>query len=178
MSFHSYMKRIESRNNVDLNLIYCAINKNIVFAIVGASLNEPFPGWIDNYQGITSSIIELNYGLYRTEIFQRLLKMDLIPVDLVINLIISVAWHTALTKTKTAKVYNCVSSAQNPLTWIEFMKTMAKMGINYPYENVFMYPNIAAISNVYLLTINRWIEQYIPAYLADIVARIKNEKPR
>lgn len=92
-------------------------------SIVTASLEEPFPGWIDNLNGpsgeknlkwISQCFVErclpnlkLSYGFkgfvtgigkgfIRTCLTDCKLIGDLIPVDIAINLIIAVAWESAL----------------------------------------------------------------------------------
>lgn len=65
-------------------------------SIVTAALREPFPGWIDNLNGPTGLIAGGGKGFIR--VFKAEspdLITDLIPVDLSINLMIAVAWHTA-----------------------------------------------------------------------------------
>ena len=47
---------------------------------------------------------------------------DIIPVDLVVNMILAAAWLTVLTKPGKVPIYHCTSGATNPITWGEVGK--------------------------------------------------------
>jgi fatty acyl-CoA reductase len=68
-------------------------------SIVTAALREPFPGWIDNLNGPTGLIAGGGKGFIRVfKVENAEFVTDLIPVDLSINLMIAVAWRTAMYK--------------------------------------------------------------------------------
>lgn len=68
-------------------------------SIVTAALREPFPGWIDNLNGPTGLIAGGGKGFIRVfKVESSDFVTDLIPVDLSINLMIAVAWRTAMYK--------------------------------------------------------------------------------
>lgn len=50
---------------------------------------------MDNVYGITGIMMEIGRGTIRSIICDQKLTMDLIPVDIVVNTLIGVAWHTA-----------------------------------------------------------------------------------
>lgn len=60
-----------------------------------AAWKEPLSGWIDNLNGPTGLLAGAGKGILRSLLCYRNLVADLIPVDIAINLLISVAWHTA-----------------------------------------------------------------------------------
>jgi alcohol-forming fatty acyl-CoA reductase len=78
-------------------------------SIVTAAWREPIPGWVDNLNGPTGMIAGAGKGVLRTILCYRDLVADLVPVDVCINLMISVAWHTAVSRPKKIVVYNCTS---------------------------------------------------------------------
>lgn len=61
-------------------------------SIVTASIEEPFPGWIDNINGITGIMTEIGRGTISSIMCDKKLIMDLIPVDIVCNMMITAAW--------------------------------------------------------------------------------------
>lgn len=61
-------------------------------SIVTAALNEPFPGWVDNINGITGIMMEISRGTITSIMCNKNLVMDLIPVDIVCNTMIAAAW--------------------------------------------------------------------------------------
>lgn len=61
-------------------------------SIVTASIEEPFSGWIDNINGITGIMTEIGRGTISSIMCDQNLIMDLIPVDIVSNMMIAAAW--------------------------------------------------------------------------------------
>jgi len=58
---------------------------------VTPSLEEPFPGWVDNYSalnGITAGILR---GTYRTMNLRNAKLAEMVPVDLVVNTLLVAA---------------------------------------------------------------------------------------
>lgn len=47
---------------------------------------------------------------------------DLIPVDIVINLMIATAWRTATKKQMDITIYNCCTGGAVPVTWGRFVQ--------------------------------------------------------
>lgn len=68
------------------------------FFLVTASWKEPMPGWVDNMNGPTGMLAGAGKGVLRTLMCHREKVADLIPVDMAINLMITVAWHLATTR--------------------------------------------------------------------------------
>lgn len=62
--------------------------------LVTASWKEPFPGWVDNIAGITGIMMEIGRGSIKSIVCQDDLIVDLIPVDIVVNTLVTAAWHT------------------------------------------------------------------------------------
>lgn len=67
-------------------------------SIVVASWREPFSGWIDNVNGPTGIILGAGKGLIRSMFAERSYVADLVPVDTVINLIVSLGWFAHVYK--------------------------------------------------------------------------------
>lgn len=101
--------------------------------IVTASLNEPFAGWIDNFNGPTGLLSAMAKGLFRTIVCEKKCIADVVPVDIVINLMITAAWRTASHKTNdNLLIYNCCTGQRHPITWGKF--------VNYAIEHVRKHP--------------------------------------
>lgn len=62
-------------------------------SIVTAAIAEPLPGWVDNVNGLTGFMIEIGRGTISSLLCDKSLIMDLIPVDIVCNMMITAAWH-------------------------------------------------------------------------------------
>jgi len=64
-------------------------------SIVTAGLKEPLTGWIDNVNGPTGVILGVAKGFLSVVRGKEELVADLVPVDIAINIMITVAWQTA-----------------------------------------------------------------------------------
>ncbi|CAN7998803.1 unnamed protein product [Ixodes hexagonus] len=71
-------------------------------SIVTAAWQEPIPGWIDNINGPTGLLVASGKGLLRSMLADTEKAADFVPVDVVINTMIIVAWYTATQSLQTA----------------------------------------------------------------------------
>jgi len=86
-------------------------------SIVGASWKEPFPGWIDNFNGPSGLFIACGMGLLRSMIGKPDAIADIVPVDIVSNVIIAAPWYRASVLTNNSAVANNfkLNLTNNPL---------------------------------------------------------------
>ena len=165
---------------------------------VTAAVREPVPGWVDNLNGPTGLLVGAGKGLLRTLHCHRDMVADLIPVDVCINLLISVAWRTAAAPSAAPSaapaaapaaasasscgssevvVYNCVSGAQNPITW----GMLEDIGLSHlrknPYNNVLWYPGGSFKSSRAYNEFCFFTLHVVPAHILDAVARATGKKP-
>ncbi|KAE8606685.1 hypothetical protein XENTR_v10010818 [Xenopus tropicalis] len=88
-------------------------------SIVGASWKEPFPGWIDNFNGPSGLFIAAGKGILRTMRASNNAVADLIPVDVVVNTTLAAAWYSGVNRPRNILVYNCTTGGTNPFHWGE-----------------------------------------------------------
>lgn len=110
------------------------INFYILFKVL-SSLNEPFVGWVDNWNGPTGIVSAVGKGLYRTIMCQKDMRADLVPVDIVINLMIVCAWQTATSQALRLTIYNCCTGQQKPITWERFVRLSIDYMRKHPLGN-------------------------------------------
>lgn len=146
-------------------------------SIVTAAWREPYPGWIDNINGPTGMVLACGKGVLRTMLYNSKACADLIPVDMVINMMISAAWYTAKQRPSTIKVYHCTSGELNGIKWGDIENYVFPLINKYPSEQVFRYPGgTFKESRLY----NQWcdlIDHKLPAYAFDVVMRLIGRKP-
>jgi alcohol-forming fatty acyl-CoA reductase len=71
-----------------------------------SAYREPLRGWVDGWNGPTGVIAAAGKGIFRTMLCDGAMVADLVPVDVVINLLVSVAWHTATARQVHSIRYN------------------------------------------------------------------------
>uniref|UniRef100_A0A672ZYI9 Fatty acyl-CoA reductase n=1 Tax=Sphaeramia orbicularis TaxID=375764 RepID=A0A672ZYI9_9TELE len=147
-------------------------------SIVGASWKEPFPGWIDNFNGPSGIFIAAGKGILRTMRASNDAVADLVPVDVVINATLSAAWYSGSQRPKHILVYNCTTGGINPFHWGEVEYHVISTFKRNPLEQAFRRPNVN-------LTSNHLINQYwiavshkAPAFLYDLYLRLIGREPR
>ena len=55
--------------------------------------------------------------------------LDIVPVDIVVNLLISSAWHTVSNKKNEIQIYHCSTGGLHPFRWGEMGKDLFKLNI-------------------------------------------------
>ncbi|KAL7738356.1 hypothetical protein ACLKA6_006676 [Drosophila palustris] len=146
-------------------------------SIVTASLNEPFAGWVDNFNGPTGLVSALAKGMFRTMMCEKNYVADMVPVDIVINLMIAAAWRTATRKSNNLLIYNCCTGQRNPIIWSEFVKYAMSSVRKHPLEGCLWYPTGDLRMNRPMNTLNCLLKHFLPAYILDGVARLMGKKP-
>eukprot|EP01128_Nolandella_sp_AFSM9_P001892 TRINITY_DN12294_c0_g1_i1.p1 TRINITY_DN12294_c0_g1~~TRINITY_DN12294_c0_g1_i1.p1 ORF type:complete len:425 (-),score=70.03 TRINITY_DN12294_c0_g1_i1:163-1377(-) len=146
-------------------------------SIIGASLDFPVPGWVDSYIGAAGLMAAHGLGVLHCMVGKPEAIFDLIPVDLVANKILTVAYRTATKPEYAGKIYHASSSTSNPITWEGF-----RMAANY-HNRVSPFKN--RIGPAYAFPLSRtgikfqilhYTTSVAPAALADFVAYARGKK--
>ncbi|CAL1267809.1 unnamed protein product [Larinioides sclopetarius] len=146
-------------------------------SIVSAAWKEPYPGWIDNLNGPAGIIVAGGKGVLRTMVTHGEVCADIIPVDVVINLMLAVAWYTAVQRPNSILVYNCTSGPLNKLTWDDIMNETFPSLLKYPSAELFRYPSGSFRRNQYINNLHIAFQHYLPALIVDFMAYIFFQKP-
>lgn len=147
-------------------------------SIVTASMREPVPGWIDNYNGCTGIIVTLALGLLPSILADKKCIADVIPVDVVANMLICAAWHTAVTRPKNVKVYHCTSGTLKSRTWGDLADATQKNILRHPLPDAIRFPKFTMTSSQLWHEMNLWCVHYLPACLIDLALQLYGQKPR
>jgi len=146
-------------------------------SIVGASWREPFPGWIDNFNGPTALFAAIGKGILRTMMGRFNCTADIIPVDVPVNLMIASGWYTGSKRTKDIVVYNSTTGQINKYTWGRLERDCHEGLTKNPLENIFLVPNPRFTTFRLVKHVRSFFEELIPAYIMDSYLRLANRKP-
>ncbi|XP_075545891.1 fatty acyl-CoA reductase 1-like [Dermacentor variabilis] len=147
-------------------------------SIVTASLTEPLPGWIDNYNGCTGVIVVLALGLLPSFLVEKKHLVDIVPVDIVANTLICVAWHTFITRPTYMKVYHCTSGTLQQHTWADLIETMQRAVWRYPLPDGISDHMIFVTNSKLWHNIHVYCLRYLPASAADLALKLMRREPR
>ncbi|XP_070391762.1 fatty acyl-CoA reductase 1-like isoform X3 [Dermacentor albipictus] len=146
-------------------------------SIVTASWKDPFPGWIDNRNCCTDVIVSLGFGLLPSVLLGKNCVADLIPVDVVADTLICVAWQIATTRPTYLRVYNCTSGALQPHTWGEVIKELRRTMMRNPLSSSCGFPSFMVTSSAALHCLTLYGLCLVPAFLGDVALRITGRQP-
>ncbi|KYN30861.1 Fatty acyl-CoA reductase 1 [Trachymyrmex septentrionalis] len=146
-------------------------------SIVGPSLDEPIPGWIDNVYGPMGLFIVGGKGILRVAYLNKTVDEDVIPVDVVIKATLVVIWKLITSTVGSSSfVLNCTSQQCNTFGQdIQMLFDITKKEI--PLEGVIWTPHTILIDNFvqfYTLTI---LLHILPAILIDLVLKFSGRRP-
>ncbi|XP_029010132.1 fatty acyl-CoA reductase 1 isoform X2 [Betta splendens] len=149
-------------------------------SIVGASWKEPFPGWIDNFNGPSGIFIAAGKGILRTMRASNDAVADLVPVDIVINNTIAAAWYSGkqTCRPKNIPIYNCTTGGLNPFHWGEVEYCINMTFKTNPLEQAFRRPNVNLRSNQFTNQYWTTVSHTLPALFYDSYLRLTGHKPR
>ncbi|XP_037993765.1 fatty acyl-CoA reductase 1 isoform X2 [Motacilla alba alba] len=145
-------------------------------SIIGASWKEPFPGWIDNFNGPSGIFIAAGKGILRTMRASNDALADLVPIDVVVNTTLAAAWYSAINRPRKVMVYNCTTGGTNPFHWSEVVSCMTKNYEIYPLEKVARIPYFKFSYNP-LLYYCRRAENLLVFFFFDLLLMLTGRKP-
>lgn len=104
--------------------------------------------------------------------------VDLMPVDIVCNTLITAAWANSFMRSSNAiTVYNCTSGQTNPMRYGELKRKILKHSRKNPTKYVTMYPNYVYQTNRLMHTVCEIFLHFLPAFIFDLLLRAKGKKP-
>ncbi|CAF3077294.1 unnamed protein product [Rotaria socialis] len=146
-------------------------------SIVGSSWREPIPGWVDNYNGPSGLVVATGKGMLRTMLGSNNAIADIVPVDVCVNMMICIAWYTAVKQPKNIPVYHCCTGHLGTLTWGK----VAEYGLHHlatnSLENAISYPHLQFTENRFRYHYLRVLQEVIPAFILDCYMRVVGRKP-
>lgn len=142
-------------------------------SIVVSAQKEPCPGWIDAWSACTGLFVGMSSGVLKVAKGRGSNVTDLVPVDIVTNLVIVAA--TECRKSNQIKVYNCCTGGSNPITCDQANTITRKVALKYSL-NEYPWPFIMFTPRVFLYNLITFTLQIIPAYLIDLWFTLTGKK--
>uniref|UniRef100_A0A1I7ZTN2 Fatty acyl-CoA reductase n=1 Tax=Steinernema glaseri TaxID=37863 RepID=A0A1I7ZTN2_9BILA len=141
-------------------------------SIIGAMWKDPLPGWTDNLNGPTGIFAACGKGLITNMCGSTASVADIIPVDVVSNMIIVAASHRANKKYDYIPVMHCSSGVLNPLKWERIVNYLQRFYHNYPLDSCYGVPSTHFHSSRKLFLLNYYVKHHYPAQALDLFARL------
>ncbi|XP_063720566.1 fatty acyl-CoA reductase 2-like [Symsagittifera roscoffensis] len=112
--------------------------------IIGAALNEPQPGFIDNMNAITGAFCAGMYGIWKLNTFDPRINFDCIPVDLCVNGIIATCAYCLdkLLEIESPFIVHLATGTENPCSFGVWPAIQKESAAALPIENSIRYPRV------------------------------------
>ncbi|KAK2580056.1 hypothetical protein KPH14_012340 [Odynerus spinipes] len=146
-------------------------------SIVVPIWKEPLPGWTDNINGPTGLLIGAGKGVIRSMYCNENGYADYVPVDLVINAILSCTWNFIYCKDHDKRVYNLTSSSDFKVSWAEIIEIGRRVTEKVPLNNVVWYPGGSMKKSRLRHNICVFFFHTIPAYFIDAIIFLAGYEP-
>ncbi|KAK9886421.1 hypothetical protein WA026_016701 [Henosepilachna vigintioctopunctata] len=146
-------------------------------SIVLSTIDGPIKGWVDNWNGPTGIIAAAGKGVFRAMLCDPNKTADIVPVDIVINLMLAAAWRIGTTQNRELQIYHCSTGQQKPITWKNFIGLCFVYMRKYPISNVSWYPDGTVTSSRIFNICNQYLLHWAPAYIMDFVLHLTGAKP-
>jgi fatty acyl-CoA reductase len=147
-------------------------------SIIGAMWKDPLPGWVDNLNGATGLFLAVGNGILR-QMYGGVEKIaDIIPVDVVSNLLITSGWYIGTERPSHIPVINCCTGELNGIKWKTILKALEKNYMEYPLETVCRVPCADFSLSRSYTNFYYWVNHLFPAFLTDLVLRGTGGKGR
>ncbi|XP_049883831.1 putative fatty acyl-CoA reductase CG5065 [Pectinophora gossypiella] len=149
-------------------------------SIVVASVEEPMPGWIENFNGPVGILVACGKGIMRSIYSDPDLIADYVPVDVSIKNFIAAGWIRGtkkLQKSDDITIYNCCTSNLNNITMGELVETGRKISEMYPLNDMLWNVGGNITKCKFLHYIKVLFVHLLPAIIIDTILRLLGKKP-
>lgn len=166
------------------NVVYDLLNENVSCAIlrpsiVIPSIDEPFPGWIDNFNGPLAIMVAYGKGILRCAFTNPDIIPDYMPVDYIAKAIILASWHHSRKGNgkPTVTIYNCSNNNNASLTNAELCEVGLRNIRKNPFKDTVWYPNVVITSSKLYFYFMFYLYQLLPSIILDGLIILSKRKP-
>lgn len=148
-------------------------------SIIINTVTDPFPGWIDNFNGPIGLMIGGGKGIVRTTYSNPNKIMDYMPVDYAVKMFI-LAIYTRAQKTieqHPTMIYNVSTYNVKKITLGYMISASLRLNHVNPISNPLWYPNASIIPYFFLFYIYFTVFQLIPSVVVDQILKLTGRKP-
>lgn len=148
-------------------------------SIVIPATNEPYPGWVDNVNGMAGLGALAAIGVLRTIDWDYHATSDMVPVDSVANCLICAAYEVSERSPKKMLIYNMTSGNICPISWGRWFELLRDKAVKRP-SNKIVRPMIHSPkynrANPLTFTLTRYLSELLFAYTVDFIITLLGYK--
>ncbi|XP_012158352.1 putative fatty acyl-CoA reductase CG5065 [Ceratitis capitata] len=150
-------------------------------SIVVSSIEDPVPGWVDNFNGPIGMLVACGIGIFRTSCGEPNIISDFVPVDIVVRAMLIATCRKAAEESnkdqKKMEIINCAAAKICPIRTGEVIEIGKKVIKKTPFEKTLWVPG-GSITRCAVWNFIRFVTLHVlMAILVDIALRFTNTKP-
>ncbi|GMT35552.1 hypothetical protein PFISCL1PPCAC_26849, partial [Pristionchus fissidentatus] len=145
-------------------------------SIVCAMWKEQLPGWLDNVNGPAGLFIAVGKGVLTSMPGDLGAVADLIPVDIVANMMIASGAYRLNMSGNHIPIVHCTSGQLNPVTWNGVVSFLREVYREYPMPDAVGVPSAIFFKNTLKFEVEHRIRHEIPAKILDLANQVVGKK--
>ncbi|PSN39593.1 Fatty acyl-CoA reductase 1 [Blattella germanica] len=147
-------------------------------SIVISTLKEPFPGWLDNFNGPVSLLVGGGKGVVRAIYADPQAIVDFMPVDVAIKVTILAAWHRSKLGTLVEPmVFNGTCGTKRRVSLQRLVDMGLEISTANPFENMIWIEYGHISLNKYRFYWRMAYTQLLPALFIDAIIKLTGNQP-
>jgi alcohol-forming fatty acyl-CoA reductase len=147
-------------------------------SIVISAWQEPFPGYVESKKnGLTAILLSRGRGVMRTIFSNPKNLLEVIPVDIANNAILTLTVKRALLGGNEVLYTNLTNSNLQSWTLKQYFDYEMEVALEYPLDLLIWWPYCPLTTNRLYYEFRRLMYHYIPALMGDISCYMAGRKP-
>ncbi|KAK7872742.1 hypothetical protein R5R35_011875 [Gryllus longicercus] len=146
-------------------------------SVVVATAHDPFPGWIDNFNGPMGLMVGAGKGVVHTGYSDPNSYIDYVPCDIVVKGIVLCSCEVARKGLGPPLVYNAAQSEMERITQGRVLDIAYEVGAEMPFSDTLYHPCGGVTSNRLLFLVQFFFFHLVPAVIGDALLSASGRKP-
>ncbi|CAO1328087.1 unnamed protein product [Diamesa serratosioi] len=145
-------------------------------SVVMASYQEPFPGWVEGFNGASGLIAGISKGVIRSICLTEQCALKYVPVDMLVNATIASAVKKTTMKSSDIFYSTCTDSPESSMTFKFIRKHVLASSYKNPYNSMVWYPMVTIYENALMHKIFLMLLHFLPASIIDGLQLLTGKK--
>ncbi|XP_043643134.1 putative fatty acyl-CoA reductase CG8306 [Drosophila teissieri] len=152
-------------------------------SMITAAWKEPLPGWTISKNGPQGFFMGASKGVLRRLPLDPSIIMDYIPIDVVVNGIITTGYYVNALQAKNGgrpddlQIFHLTSSTYKPFRFELMADKINSYLHDYPLNSAVWYPNLRLVKSLWVFRLSAILFHFIPAIILDLVTKIGGGRP-
>ncbi|EFA75040.1 hypothetical protein PPL_11725 [Heterostelium album PN500] len=138
--------------------------------IIGGSLKEPVPGWVDSVAAVGAVMLYCGVGLVQFMKGDGRMVADIVPVDMVANAMLAVV--PSIANQNTLQIYQVGTSHRNPVAWNTAAHYVSEYWRNHTPKKSIARSSFNFHTNIMMYEAHFFMKYGIPSVLLSLMSTL------